>query len=108
MFSWTRLPLNCATVTYEIQSSCGECPAFTSSTLVTCVLQNPLVNYGVCTFAVRSILCNNIVSGWSNEIEVILRGISLNLLTLIYSCDCIQLICSSKPSNVYHNFIKIC
>ena len=74
VFSWTPVPLNCSAVAYEIRSSCGECPTLTNSTMVICVMHNPLVQYRMCRFAVRSVMCNS-VGGWSNEIEVILRGI---------------------------------
>ena len=77
MFSWTPTPLNCSAATYEIQSSCGECPTLTNSTMVICIMHNPLVQYRMCRFAVRTVICNNTVGGWSNKIEVILRGIIL-------------------------------
>ena len=73
VFSWTPVPLNYSALRYEIQSSCGECPTFTNSTSVTCIIQKPLDR--MCGFAVRSVVCNNMVGGWSNEIEIMLRGI---------------------------------
>ena len=82
VFSWTPVPLNCSAVTYEIRSSCGECPTLTNSTMVTCIIHNPLIQYRTCRFAVRSVMCNNSVGGWSNEIEVMLRGIHLLALVI--------------------------
>lgn len=72
-FSWTPTALYCSALTYEILSDCGECPAATSSTSVTCTIQ--ISQPRQCTFAVKSIVCGNIAGSWTNRIEVILRGI---------------------------------
>ena len=78
-FSWipTAHALLCSLLTYDIQSDCGECPAATSSTSVICTFES--AHHRPCTFAVRSVVCGDIVGSWSHEIEAMLRGTSLIL-----------------------------
>ena len=72
IFSWTPIARRCSSMYYEIQSNCGECPTATNSTVATCIVNN--LQARLCTFTVRSVVCDNIVGSWSNEIEVMLKG----------------------------------
>ena len=85
-FNWSPVFSTCNTIHYLIISSnCGHCANVTNNTTVTCHnnIIRPLTNDPMCTFAVRSVVCNNIVGNESRRVQVALRSKFSYLLNLI-------------------------
>lgn len=84
-FSWSVVYNNyCSILHYKIESNCGSCvtTSYTALTNIACFIEitpATAVTVDVCTFAVRSVVCGNITSELSNQIEVILKGITISL-----------------------------
>ena len=72
-FHWSPVSSNCNAVHYCITSSnCGHCPNRVNSTSVTC--SGPFINDQLCTFAVQTVVCDNVVGNESNRIQVVIRS----------------------------------
>ena len=74
-FNWTAVS-NCVPLLYETSASesCGACPRHTTVASASCAFNFSHVP-GVCGFAVRTIVCDNITGNWSKPINVTLKGI---------------------------------
>ena len=80
-FSWNPLIVNCSALHYVIISTgCGNCTdgLMTFSTSVTCSVVAAATDQRMCRFAVRSVVCGNISSPVSNQVDVHLKGIINN------------------------------
>lgn len=79
IFGWSAVALNCSALQYTIESDCGNCTDMfdTTSTTVTCSVQIEVSPAATpqCTFAVKSVVCGNIASSWSDPITATLKGI---------------------------------
>ena len=76
-FSWTLVQENCPAIHYDITAiNCGTCPDTVINSQATCnnVVAGPEI---VCSFAVNTVACSNIVASPSNpaSITVALKGI---------------------------------
>ena len=72
-FLW-KLDYSCPSIHFIITSDCGSCMNTlyeTSSSTVCSVTVSTTAE--MCTFAVRSIVCRNIMSTQSNEVKVMLK-----------------------------------
>ena len=68
-FSWSPVTSDCPSLHYNILSSnCGSCPATTTHTTVTCT--DVPTDGSVCTFAVQTVICGNIVGDSSDSVNV--------------------------------------
>ena len=75
-FTWTLVSHNCSNIYYNIIAAhCGDGPETTTSSSVTCTNVSttglPII---LCTFAVQTVVCNNILGKSSEPIAVPLRG----------------------------------
>ena len=74
-FSWSPVANHCASLQYNINSTCGVCPSVTNSTSALCTIDDTLShNANKCAFKTRSGVCGNITGRWSDPIYVILKG----------------------------------
>ena len=74
-FSWNPVRLSaCEAVQYYIlHTNCGICPNTTNVTIATCTDYN--INHeNVCTFAIQSVVCSDVVGPMSNVTTVALKG----------------------------------
>ena len=74
-FNWTSVSSNCPAISYQIVAdNCGDCPNVTSDTTVTCDWS--FTEENVCTFAVRTVVCDdiNIVGNQSQNVSFTLKG----------------------------------
>ena len=84
LFSWSTVANNCASLQYEINSTCGVCPNITNATSVSCAIGNTVSHKPkVCSFAVRSIVYGNVTGRWSDSINVKLKGIKFISLVIL-------------------------
>ena len=66
--------MNCSALFYRIESTCGECPEAAILTTVSCsILSLPVGSQ--CRFAVRSVVCDDIIGDLSVPVLVTLKGI---------------------------------
>lgn len=76
VFTWTPAILSCQAVHYIINSTnCGSCPNITTSTSVTCSDLGLTSNKTVCRLDVKTVVCDDLVSGIGQNIQVITKGI---------------------------------
>ena len=75
-FSWSPVANSCASLQYEINSTCGVCPtSVTNSTSVLCTIDEVLSHDAdKCSFKIRSVVCGNITGRWSDPVYVTLKG----------------------------------
>ena len=78
-FTWDEVDSSCDIVHYRvITSNCGVCSATNITTLYTRVLCTNLTTDGsICSFAVQTIVCNDVAGNVSEPIHVLLRGMCL-------------------------------
>ena len=68
-FEWNTHPPNCRP-TYNIAASnCGSCPTTTNHTTVTCT-DVPIIDGGMCMFAVQTVVCGGITGELSPHVSV--------------------------------------
>ena len=72
-FKWSSVSTNCSAVHYIIESDCGSCPNTASLTSVDCSIM-PISTSRSCAFAVKSVVCGNIIGNSSNRVFVTLKG----------------------------------
>ena len=88
-FSWRVAYNYCSIRHFKIESDCGSCVSISDTDLtnVLCSIEEiaPATEVHVCTFAVRSVVCGNITSELSNQIEVILKGIIIIVLAVSHA-----------------------
>ena len=76
-FKWNESSANSTTTYYKILSSnCGSCPTTTTNTTVTCT--DVPSDGGMCTFAVQTVFCGNIIGSSSETYHVVLKVRNLN------------------------------
>ena len=69
MFSWSPVTSDCLVLHYNIlTSNCGSCPTTTTDTTVTCT--DVPTNGSMCTFAVQTVVCGDIVGDSSDSVNV--------------------------------------
>ena len=75
-FKWDEVDSGCDLVHYRfIASNCGTCSATNITTLYTTIFCTNLTMDGrVCSFAVQTIVCNDVAGNVSEPIHVVLRG----------------------------------
>ena len=75
LFSWSSAANNCPSLKYMVISSCGNCsnPFNTTTTTAICSVEVS-IEPTMCWFAVKSVVCGEIVSGWSNLTVNRLKG----------------------------------
>ena len=105
-FNWSPVFSTCNAIHYHVTpSNCGHCANVTNSTTVTCHSNiGPFRNnQQLCRFAVRSVVCDNIVGDENRRVQVTLRSklsyllLSLSALIMVDKLDCSQ--CSSQCSS---------
>lgn len=80
IFNWDSRGPNCESVNYGIISSCGNCPNTTNSTQITCSDLNLSTSVRLCSFMVRTVLCDDGTTTLSDPVVVTLkRKIDINL-----------------------------
>ena len=73
VFSWSSVAPDCPAIHYNIlASNCGSCPTTTNHTTVTCT--NVPTNGSVCTFAIQTVVCQNITGNSSDSVQGTLKG----------------------------------
>ena len=74
-FQWSSVSSDCPAIQYHIMSdSCGDCgPNLTNQTQAMCYRPST-DNQTNCTFALETVVCNNITGQGSTSISVTLRG----------------------------------
>ena len=73
---WSHSLSDCPSIHYTILSSnCGSCPTTTTNTTITCT--DVPSNGGVCTFAVQTVVCENITGSYSNNTTIALSAITM-------------------------------
>ena len=80
-FNWSQVPLNCPSIQYKIivTENCGECPNMTTmaSNKVTCTRNyTQLTNNHQCSFAVQTVVCDDIIGDVSSAVNLMITGIS--------------------------------
>ena len=66
-FSWSPVAPDCSAIHYNIlASNCGSCPSTTNHTNVTCDVHNG----SLCTFAVQTVVCGNIIGNVSEHLTL--------------------------------------
>ena len=74
MFEWSPVTVECPNIQYKINASnCGSCPTTTNHTTATCT--NIPTNGSRCTFAVQTIVCDNIFGDISEPVAVLLSDV---------------------------------
>lgn len=74
-FSWSVIASDCPTIKYNIVSlNCGTCSTTTTHNNITCT--DVPRNAGICTFALQTVVCGNIVGEMSNPVTVSLSNTS--------------------------------
>ena len=71
-FNWSQISSQCPSIQYHIvASNCGECPDITINNKVTCTGKyTQLINSHQCSFAVQTIVCDEIIGDISTAINV--------------------------------------
>ena len=78
-FNWRSLVPECPTLEYIIvASNCGKCPTLTDNNTVTCT-DVPNSGNVLCTFAIQTVVCGDIIGKLSETIQVILKDSNQNL-----------------------------
>ena len=78
-FSWNAVVSSCPAISYAINSTgCGICPNSSTLNTTNCVDYNTTTEQS-CTFAVQTVVCGDVISLVSNSIQLILRGIMIEL-----------------------------
>ena len=73
-FSWSAVANSCASLQYEISSTCGV-SNITNTTSALCSIDDTMSHDArECSFKIRSIVCNNLTGRWSDPINVTLKG----------------------------------
>ena len=86
-FMWNPVALSCASIYYEVRTSCGICPNRTSSNFAYCSISD--VPNNVCEFSVRSVVCDDLAGNWSIPITVSLQGMCnscINHSSCMHAC----------------------
>ena len=66
---WSSVAANCPSLHYNIlATNCGSCPTTTTNTTVTCT--DVPTNGSMCTFAVQTVVCGDIVGNMSTQFSV--------------------------------------
>ena len=81
-FTWSPVAPDCPAIHYNIlATNCGSCPTTTNRTAVTCT-DVPTNEGGMCTFAVRTVVCGNITGNKSDTISILVLNtrISSNVI----------------------------
>ena len=87
VFKWSSVSSTCHQIRYNIISNnCGQCPDITTHTTATCT--GIPTNDQQCTFALQTIVCNNLIGNTSKEIQIVLRGKTLSLSSDSYIAPC--------------------
>ena len=103
-FNWNPPIANCSALYYIVNSTgCGNCTngLRTSSTSITCSVSATAVEQQTCKFAIKSVVCSDNSSPFSNQVIVLLKGM-LHLLnnTMLFK----SILYSSRiPQNYQHN-----
>ena len=72
-FTWNEVASGCNVVHYRIiASNCGRCSATTVHTTVFCT--DIPTDGSLCTFALQTVVCDNIAGNVSDPIHAVLRG----------------------------------
>ena len=73
-FNWSSVEPGCSSLQYRTESDCGTCTSDPlTTTFVTCSIA--AITDNVCSFSVRSVVCNNITGSWSSPVNVNLKGV---------------------------------
>ena len=79
MFAWE--PINytifCPSLHYEPVSNCSQCSVTSDS--AKCSISVITADAKVCTFAIRTVVCRNIIGPESDTVKVTLKGLNLYL-----------------------------
>ena len=70
---WRPLDGSCSTIYNVITSNCGICPNSTTLTSTTCT--NITIDGRICSLAIQTVVCGNIVGHRSNSVMTPLKGI---------------------------------
>lgn len=82
-FSWNAVMASCPAIVYIVDSTgCGTCPNTTVLNTSNCVGYN-ITEYQSCTFAIQTVVCDDIVSVLSNAVQVALRGTHADISNVI-------------------------
>ena len=97
-FSWTPFSNSCRVQSYAINSSnCGVCPENTNLTTARCIgFQVP----AKCTFTVRTIVCENLVSTVGTALMLMLQGTIIKK----FKNTAIELLSKIRDSLHYYSF----
>ena len=73
-FSWSPSTFSCFGLSYRIESNCGICGNSSSTLFTTCFLNGSSTIDTTCSFAVATVICDDIVGNLSDPLNVTLRG----------------------------------
>ena len=81
-FTWDTVESSCPSLQYRVNATgCGTCTSTSTSNTTTCVDYDVTVDQ-LCTFAVHTVICDDIVSVMNASIQVPLKGNSVRILFL--------------------------
>ena len=92
-FAWSRVLPDCSAIHYNIKASnCGSCPTTTNHVHTNVTCNDVPTNGSVCTFAVQTVLCGNVIGNKSNSVSIlVLNSQTSNSVTESSSSDNILL-----------------
>ena len=73
LFNWNSVDSNCSSLQYSIISDCGTC-SINLQTNISCNIGQPTTTEDMCSFAIQSVLCDNITGNLSAPISVTLKS----------------------------------
>ena len=88
-FSWSPVSLCCPSIQYHIVASnqCGECPTTTTANTVTCSGNyTQLTSDHPCSFAVRTVVCDDLIGDVSIAVTVPIEGILMHSYNAPVNC----------------------
>ena len=74
IFKWDAVMSSCEVLYNIMAKNCGTCPKTTNSTSVMCTTDLKKSRQQSCSFAVQTVICNNITGNITEEVHVILQG----------------------------------
>ena len=90
-FQWSSVSSCCPAIRYLIvASNCGHCPNVTNLTTATCTGLS--VEGQQCNFAVRSIVCDDVIGNESKNVSAILRGMPV-IIAICQHIELNQILC---------------
>ena len=83
--NWSPVDSDCPALHYNIlPSNCGSCPTTTTNITVTCT--DVPTDGSVCTFAVQTVVCGNIFSNSSDQMQLMITAAD-SVTPKTVSCD---------------------